>query len=64
MSKAVATRCRNCGSSGENRCYKCKEARVQVLSTTARRKCGHRWITVYGVPSWRRLCIKCGGMTR
>lgn len=37
---------------------------VKVLSRTERRKCDHHWERTWNIPSWRYICIKCGGCGR
>ena len=57
----LVSRCLECGDS-----FKCghNSKRVTVRTGAFRRLCRHDWKRVYTVPTWRKFCVKCGGMTR
>lgn len=59
----MRTRCKQCGASEEKPCGH-TEGTVKIETRDFRRFCRHEWKRVYGVPTWRNLCVKCGSMTR
>lgn len=56
------SRCLKCGAKED--CGHTPPEVVKIKSAKERRKCVHKFYRVFGVPTWRYLCDKCGHMTR
>ncbi|WP_390881383.1 TIGR02996 domain-containing protein [Thalassoroseus pseudoceratinae] len=68
--RLITKRCRSCGIAYQDEAELCSDGCdpqhgfVPVLSRPDRLKCRHTWSRVNGVPSWNRLCLHCGKMSR
>lgn len=75
LSLYYAKRCLGCGRGNYEHAEVCRagcdlshmgrgQKFVRIKGRAERFQCFHATIRVYGVPSWKWLCVKCGGMCR